>query len=135
MTYYTTAANIQKYIQDTIGVDTAPDEVSVTALIEEYEATVNAWLSFHGMSPPLTEPENIEFLRGMIDKGVACDVWGMYAQDEIDRPMVTRWCDAWQEFKNDIKEGKFALPNKDEGGTGEGDGFTPGYSFPKITRE
>ncbi len=132
---YTTFENIQPYIQDAIDGFSAPTDIDVTALIEEYEAEVNSWLTKYGMTTPLTDLENVKFLRGKINQGVACSVWGMYVQDTQDRPNVLRWCEMWEQFRQQLIDGEFALPNPGEGNTGEGDGFTPGYSFPKITRE
>jgi len=133
---YTTAANIQPYIADILDGSSVPTDADVNNLVLEYEAEVNSWLKKSGLTTPLTDPDNVEFLRGKINQGVACTVWGWYVQDTEERPFVVRYCETWTRFLEQLIEGKFALPNPENETPVDGsDGFTPGYKMTKIVRE
>lgn len=132
---YTTPTNIQPYIADIIDANSVPTDLNVESLIEEFEAEVNSWLKKWGLTTPLTDPENIEYLRGKINQGVACDVWGMYIHDTEERPFVVRWCDKWSEFLSKLERGEFALPNPDnETPVDGGEGLQAGYKTVDIVR-
>jgi len=132
---YTTADNIEPYIADILDGSSVPTETAVNDLIAELEAEVNGWLKHWGLTTPLTDPENIEYLRGKINYGVACTVWGWYVQDTEERPFVVRYCQTWNNFSSNLIEGVFRLPNQEnETPVDGGDGFSPGYKMVKIRR-